>query len=429
MSKTIPITCKSDQLIPITQLENFQGKLKAIDEQSFNKLKESIVKYGFSFPIFVWGKKILDGHQRLAAVKRLIDDGYSIKGDKLPIVDIIAKSEQEAAEKLLLINSRYARIDQSGFDAFIADFEIDLADFSGLLEIPDVEFDFDVAGSGYDGNTDPDEVPDVQPDIVSKRGDIWILGKHRLMCGDSTNIEDVEKLMNGEKADMVFTDPPYGIDLDANHINRLGDNGHLFYDGKVRVTNKFKNIINDNKHFDASFLLHYFEDTKEIFLWGANNFINGVKGGSWICWDKKITPELDRQVSSDFELAWSKNKHKYTMFRCTWTGCYGHNLKLDGPRKVHPTQKPIKLIVEIFNKPWFKDLDLCIDLYSGSGSILISCEKTNRKCYAMEISEKYVDVAVRRWQDFTGQQAVLESTGEKFNDRPTYQRDEPSGQK
>lgn len=138
MSRVIQITCKSDQLLPITQLENFQGKLKSIDEQSFNKLKESIVKYGFSFPIFVWNTKILDGHQRLAAVKRLINEGYSVKGDKLPVVEIDANSAQEAAEKLLLINSRYAKIDQEGFDQFIDDFNIDLADFSGLLEIPEI---------------------------------------------------------------------------------------------------------------------------------------------------------------------------------------------------------------------------------------------------------------------------------------------------
>ena len=165
MSKTIPITCKSDQLIPISQLENFQGKLKAIDEQSFNKLKESILKYGFSFPIFVWGKKILDGHQRLAAVKRLIDDGYSVKGDKLPVVEIDAKSEQEAAEKLLLINSRYARIDQSGFDQFVTDFDIDLADFSGLLEIPDVDFttpDFEPGSIEDQGKLD-----ELQPKIIT----------------------------------------------------------------------------------------------------------------------------------------------------------------------------------------------------------------------------------------------------------------------
>lgn len=153
MKKSISITCKSGELIEIAKLERFQGDLKEITPESMDKLKASIVKYGFSFPIFVWKTKILDGHQRLEAAKQLIKDGYMLKGGKLPVVQISAESDQEAAEKLLLINSRYAQMTQSGFDAFITDFDIDLSDFSGLLEIPEIDFDFD-GGGGSVGNTD-----------------------------------------------------------------------------------------------------------------------------------------------------------------------------------------------------------------------------------------------------------------------------------
>lgn len=137
--KKIEVTCKNTKLMSIEQLEKFQGKLKAIDEDSFNKLKKSIINYGFSFPIFVWGQKILDGHQRLAALTKLMSDGYQLEGGKVPIVEIVAENETQAAEKLLLINSRYAKIDQSGFDQFIDDFNIDLSEFMTLIEIPDIQ--------------------------------------------------------------------------------------------------------------------------------------------------------------------------------------------------------------------------------------------------------------------------------------------------
>lgn len=153
MKKSISITCKTGELIEIAKLERFQGDLKEITPEAMEKLKASIIKYGFSFPIFVWQTKILDGHQRLEAAKQLIKDGYMLKGGKLPVVQIEANSDQEAAEKLLLINSRYAQMTQAGFDAFVTDFDIDLSGFSGLLEIPEIEFDFSNEDSGNDNGT------------------------------------------------------------------------------------------------------------------------------------------------------------------------------------------------------------------------------------------------------------------------------------
>lgn len=172
----IKVTCDCKTMLPISEIDAFQGKLKSIDLTNFNKLKESISKYGFSFPIFVWNNKILDGHQRLAAVKKLVEGGEKIDGGKLPVVNIDAKDEKEAAEKLLLINSRYAKIEQKGFDDFVANFKIDIEDFGSFLEIPDIEFD--VPEEVQQGNTDPDEVPEVKEKAVTKEGDIWLLGAY-----------------------------------------------------------------------------------------------------------------------------------------------------------------------------------------------------------------------------------------------------------
>lgn len=140
MTHQLKISCDTKDLLHIDELEQFQGQLKSLDDAGLKKLMKSIIKYGFSFPIFVWKKNILDGHQRLAAVKKLIDEGHEIVGGKLPVVKIQARTKKEAAEKLLLINSRYAQIDQSGFDLFTEQFSIDLDEISKLIEIPEINF-------------------------------------------------------------------------------------------------------------------------------------------------------------------------------------------------------------------------------------------------------------------------------------------------
>jgi DNA modification methylase len=412
MAKEIKITCKAADGMALDELYEFQGELKTISDDELEKLKKSIVKYGFSFPIFVWKSKVLDGHQRLKAVKQLVFDGYKIKGNKLPVVRIEAKNEKEAAEKLLLINSRYAKIDEGGFQVFTSEFDLDLNEMTELIELPEIDFSFG-DDEDYQGLTDPDEVPEVEETPVSKTGDIWLLGDHRLMCGDSTEEDDVKKLMNGEKADMVFTDPPYGIDLDTDYKKSYNN-----FTEKIKISNNFKKIQNDNKNFDAFFILDYFKDVKEIFLWGANNYIDTIenyKNGSWICWDKKNIQELYNVKSSDFELAWSKNRHKYTMFKITWNGMIGHDKKLDGKSKIHPTQKSVKLFIEIFNKSWCKDLNLIVDLYSGSGTTIIAAEQTKRRCFAMEISPIYVQVSLQRWANFTGKDPIRENDGAIFS--------------
>ena len=143
MTKEIKIKCKAADGMPLDELYEFQGELKTISDDELDKLKKSILKYGFSFPVFVWKNKILDGHQRLKAVKQLVSDGYKIKNNKLPVVRIEAKNEKEAAEKLLLINSRYAKIDEGGFQVFSSEFDINLDEMVPLLELPEIVLDFE----------------------------------------------------------------------------------------------------------------------------------------------------------------------------------------------------------------------------------------------------------------------------------------------
>lgn len=138
MKKTIPITCKGSGYLPIEQLKNFQGNLKELSESDFEKIKISLLKYGFTFPVFVWKNNLLDGHQRMYVVKVLIEEGYEI--GPIPIVEIMAKNKKEAAEKLLVLNSRYAKMTDEGFMEYVANFEIDLSEMPEL-ELPELDLE------------------------------------------------------------------------------------------------------------------------------------------------------------------------------------------------------------------------------------------------------------------------------------------------
>jgi len=166
--------------------------------------------------------------------------------------------------------------------------------------------------------------------------------------------------------------------------------------------------------------LDFFNYCQEIFLWGADYYaelIHERESGSWVVWDKRSNDnvaetKLDKMFGSAFELCWSKYNHQRLMARVKYSGLFGTETQ-DAKKRVHPTQKPIQL-VEFFFGNWGKENDLVIDLFGGSGSTLIACEKTNRINYSMELDPKYCDVIVKRWQEFTGKEATLESTGETF---------------
>ena len=257
-----------------------------------------------------------------------------------------------------------------------------------------------------EGFTDPDDVPEVPEEAKTKLGDVWLLGEHRVMCGDSTSKEAVEILMDGEKADMVFTDPPYGMFLDAEGFDNMPT-------AKGTTHKSYSNVIGDADDFTPeliSTIFKNFEYCKEVFVWGADYFaelLPNKNNGSWVVWDKRKEGGMDKMFGASFELCWSKNKHKREIARILWAGYFGMS-KDDTKVRVHPTQKPIELPIFFFDK-WGKSKDIIADLYLGSGSTLIAAEKTNRKCYGMELDPKYCDVIVKRWEDFTGKKAVKEN--------------------
>ena len=250
---------------------------------------------------------------------------------------------------------------------------------------------------------DFDEEPPAEP--KAKYGDIYQLGRHRLMCGDSTKTNDVEKLMDGCKADMVFTDPPYGMNLDTNYDEMFSaDTSHR------KTGKRFKNVIGDHEDFSPKFIESIFEnlaEANEVFIWGADYFselIPNRKDGSWVVWDKRTNETMDKVTGNTFELCWSKQKHKRLIARILWSGHHGMQTD-DTKKRVHPTQKPVKLVSWFFEK-WGENAKSVVDLFGGSGSTLIACEQTNRRCFMMELDPKYIDVIINRWETFTGQKAV-----------------------
>ena len=249
---------------------------------------------------------------------------------------------------------------------------------------------------------DPDAVPE-KVAATSVTGDVWLLGPHRLVCGDSSNPTDIEKLMNGAKANMVFTDPPYGMNLDTDY-SKMGDSGR-----------KHEAVIGDNAQFDATFLLATFDYCKEIFLWGADYYVETLnrkypKLGSWIIWDKYSDDRiglLDGKFGSSFETCWSKTPHKRELARVLVTTNYTSR---GDETRVHPTQKPVALATWFFSR-WGKDEDVVVDLFGGSGSTLIAAHQNNRIAHLMELDPHYVDVICGRFQQLTGIQPINEATG------------------
>ena len=280
--------------------------------------------------------------------------------------------------------------------------EWDMDLLSAWDDLPLTEWGIDLpedwlTGGETEGLTDPDEVPEVPKVATTKPGDIWLCGKHRVMAGDSTKAEDVERLMVGEKADMVFTDPPYGMDLNTDYAD-------IYKNSTAKVKNQNR-IMGDNQEFDPSQIMGLFGYCKEQFWWGSDYYQDKLpKGGGVFVWDK-VCESMDGRIGNEFELCWSKQRHKKEIIHIKWAGFLG--LKKEDGKRQHPTQKPIRLCEHFINN-FSKDDDIILDLFGGSGSTLIAAEQTGRTAYLMEIDPLYVDVIVKRFEDYTGEKSKLE---------------------
>jgi DNA modification methylase len=239
------------------------------------------------------------------------------------------------------------------------------------------------------GLTDPDDVPEQQATDI-KMGDMFELGKHRLLCGDSTDAVAIARLLDGVAVDLLLTDPPYGVSV-VPKSGRIG--------GSVKAKNQtYMPVAGDDAPFDPSHLLGW---SSQVIVWGANYFPTALPHpGQWIVWDKGRPPVT---TFSDCELAWtSRRGTAVKKYSCVWNGMTREG---ESGARVHPTQKPVKLIADVL-ADFSERADVVADLYLGSGTTLIASEQTDRRLFGVELEPHYVQVIIDRWKAFTGQQAV-----------------------
>jgi DNA modification methylase len=283
-------------------------------------------------------------------------------------------------------------------------------------ELADLGFDLDLTGFSpeeidgltpkqiEEGLTDEDAVPELPQEPVTKVGDVWILGNHRLMCGDSTSIDAVDKLMDGQKADMVFTDPPYGVDYKGiNNDDRSGL--------EELLRGSFGNYLSTSKSGAACYVFHS-DKCADIFHQVFREFFHF---SSMIIWAKNSLTLSRTDYQSQHEpclYGWMKNgTHSFYGDRKQVSVWRFDKERVEG----HTTPKPVSLIERALQNS-SKGGDIISDLFGGSGSTMIACEKTGRISRLMELDPKYCDVIVKRWQDFTGKIATNAETGESFSE-------------
>lgn len=366
----------TDDLIP------YAMNSRTHSDTQVDQVAASIKEFGFTNPILVDDLNvIIAGHGRLMAAKKLglhevptITLGNLTEAQRKAYVIADNKLALNAGWDDQALQAELERLQELDFDLELTGFDAD--ELAKLLEPEQVE-----------GLTDEDAVPDVPEEPVSREGDIWVCGNHRVMCGDSTSIDALSLLITTDLTDL-HTDPPYGIDADKM---TLGTGKKQFHRGSW-----------DSEIPDFFQTLHLFD--KKI-LWGANYYADRLNvSNDWLCWHKKN----DGLSFSEFELAWSNLGKNCRIIQHHWSG----------EKKVHPTQKPLPVI------QWAVSMlgDKITDLFGGSGSTLIACEHLGKTSYIMELDPKYIDVIVKRWQDFTGKKAVLESTGQTFDEVSSEER-------
>jgi DNA modification methylase len=396
------------ELVNWKEIVPFQpDSIKKQTPEQKEKLKRSLLKNGFVSPLSVWqkGKKIyaIDCHMRLRALNELEAEGHKIP-EKMTASFLKIKDEKEAKKYVLVFNSHYGKMKGDILGDWVSDLNID--DLNLEIDIPEINLDNILQKEIVE-----DEAPPIPEKPRSKLGDLYEIGQHRVLCGDSQT--DIDKALRGEKIDMVFTDPPYGVSI--------GDK-HKLINKKTGSRSIEKDIKNDNIGLSElkEILVNVF---KNIKLYSSNEctyYSTSLQGGDLMMM-MMMMKESGLQVRH--VIIWVKNSPTFSLGRLdydykhepilyTWNKShkfYGNGEQkssvwnYDKPLKndLHPTMKPVKLIVNAILNSSLKDM-IIFDPFLGSGSTLIACEQTNRKCYGIEIDPHYIDVIIQRWVNFTG---------------------------
>jgi DNA modification methylase len=393
---------KRIELWPLDRLKPYDRNARTHSAEQVAQIAASIVEFGFTNPILVDSNDgIIAGHGRLSAAQEL-----GLKTVPVVVLDHLSERQRKAyilADNQLALNAGWDTDLLRGElqDLAELDFDLSLIGFSDdeLADLlPEIE---ELPPEG----ADEDAAPEVPEEPVSKPGDVWLLGKHRVMCGDSTSLNEVERLIGGAKAGLVFSDPPYGVEFRSN------------------MSKRFDVLQNDDKILDiAPVVWDAMADNTAAFIWTSHHVYPVWRAQfeqfykQTIVWHKGGggMGDLEGQYALDYELALfcAKGSPKFRGSR----GMAVWQVSKDAAASyVHPTQKPVALAERAIAD--FSDKRaIVLDLFGGSGSTLIACEKTSRQARLMELDPRYCDVIVKRWQQFTGKTATLEATGERFPD-------------
>ena len=359
------------------------------NENAVEKVASSIQEFGFRQPIVVDTENvIIAGHTRFEAAKRL--------GLDLVPVHIADGLTEQQVKAYRIADNRVGQ--EAEWDYDLLKLELEELDNPEMTGFDEDELNGILAEVG-EGLTDPDEVPEVPVEPVTVSGDLWELGEHRLLCGDATKAEDVERLMGGEKADMVFTDIPYGIDYSGGRSQTVAKKSYGKIEGdKNKDISRFVKLVSDYGFKRDSYICVSPVNLKPVF-----EVVEEYD--ACIVW-KKNSPGLGYQ--------WVRRYCEFIVFASNRKKAKHDNSEFDywdistdlKTEYKHGTQKPVALPTRAIEFSSVKN-DLVVDYFLGSGSTLIACQKTGRKCYGMEIDPQYCDVIITRWSDFTGKDDLL----------------------
>ena len=409
------------EYIDINLIKPYEKNAKLHPEEQIEQIKKSIEQFGMDDPIGIWKNEIVEGHERLIACKQL---GYK----EIPIIRLDHLTDEERKAYTLAHNKLTMNSD---FDLDILNSElddilnIDMSDFGFDLDLEDEE----------EKEIIEDEVPEVPEEPKAKLGDIYQLGNHRLMCGDSTKEEDVAKLMNGELADLVVTDPPYNVAIE-NSQGMTIKNDNMEKSQFLEFLTKAFNCLNISLKKGGAFYVWFasrehinFEtalnknglEVRQELIWNKNSLILGRQDYQWkhepclYGWkdgdshyfidDRKQTTVIEDKKPDIKKMKKEEMQKLLEEIYSDKTSTTIINEDKPSVNDLHPTMKPIKLIArQVKNSS--KIGEKVLDLFGGSGSTIITCEQLNRKCYTMEYDPVYVDVIIQRWENFTGEKAV-----------------------
>jgi DNA modification methylase len=390
--------------LPVSDLIPYARNSRTHSDEQVTQIAASIREFGFTNPVLIDSNgTIIAGHGRVMAAKKVgLAEVPCLRLQHLSPSQIRAyviadnKLALNAGWDDEMLKAELLTLQEEGFNTDLTGFSDD--ELNALLNSEIIE-----------GQTDSDEIPEPPVEPVTKLGDIWVLGNHRLMCGDSTSIDAVQKMMNGSNADMMFTDPPYGVNYEGGH----------FHSGDVNIKRKREKLADDDTTaiYPAFLPVALSVVDGPCYMWFAGSKARDVYNAVY-----------DNECDVHALIIWHKTNATYAAMNaqykqrhepCLYFKPKGSTLRWcgetteatvwsqdrDGINEFHPTQKPVALAAKALKN---HEAATVLDMFCGSGSTLIAAEQLGRKCYGMEISPAYCDVIVKRWEDFTGKKAVLE---------------------